>query len=89
MSAVPQPNVPRKHQPDVVEAAVQRVMHLVADHWPHVVLWRWKSTGLRVCVWKRRVGLGAGWRPQQGRGRSRGWWMLLPLDADGRRCGEA
>lgn len=72
-----------------MEVVVQRVMHLVADYWPCVVLWGREDTRLLVQVWVRRVGLGVGWCPQQGRGRDRGWRMLLLLDTERRRCGEA
>lgn len=91
MLAVLQPNALLQHQPDVVKAAVQRVMHLVADYRRSVVLRRRRRKGasLLVRARMRRVGLGAGRRPQQGRGGDRGRRMLLPLDADGRRCGDA
>lgn len=73
---------------DVVEVVVlQRVMQLVVDYWPGVVLWGRKNTRLLVQVWVRRVGLG--WRPQQGRGRDRGRRLLLLLDTERRRGGEA
>lgn len=74
--------------PDVVEAVVlQRVMHLVADYWPCVVLRGRMNAGLLVRVWVRRVGQGR--CPQQGRGRDRGRRLLLPLDAEGWRGLEA
>lgn len=80
---------PWNNLPDVVEVGVQRVVHLVADYWPRVVLWRREDTRLLVQVWVRRVGLGVGWRPQQGRGGDRGRRMLLLLDAERGRRGEA
>lgn len=67
---------------DVVEAAVQRVVHLVADYWPHVVLRGRKNSRLLVCEWMRGVGQGVGLGPQQGRGGDRGRRLLqLLLDA--------
>lgn len=80
---------PCNNIPDVVEAVVQLVMHLVADYGPRVVLWWQKNTGLLVRVWVRRVGLGVGLRPQQGRGGERGRRLLLLLDTERRRGGEA
>lgn len=77
---------PCHNPPDVVKAVVQRVMHLVADHRPCVVLWGRKNARLLVRV--RRVGLGVGWRPQ-GRGGDRGRRMLLLLDAERGRGGKA
>lgn len=63
-----------------MEAVEQLVMHLVADHLLRVVLWGRKNTGLLVQVWVRRVGLGMGWCPRQGRGRDRGRRVGLLLD---------
>lgn len=65
------------------------MVHLVADHWPSVVLRRREDARLLVQVWVRRVGLGVGWCPQQGRGGDRGRRMLLLLDAERRRRREA